>query len=82
MEEFDLEKQYQLFLERIGLSEKTMHPIQKAQIKQTFYGAIGQLIILFRDNLTKLEEDKAVNVLGYLLNQVGDYFIKESNMQN
>jgi hypothetical protein len=52
-----------------------MHPEQKIQLKQTFYGATGQLLLLFRDDLSELEEDKAVEVMETLLNQVTNYFL-------
>ena len=30
-----LEKQYQLYLERVGITESQMHPIQKIETNQT-----------------------------------------------
>ena len=36
-----LEKQYQLYLERVGITESQMHPIQKIETKRAFMGACG-----------------------------------------
>lgn len=74
METFNLEHQYQLFLHRMKLSENNMHPQQKIQLKQTFFGAVGQTLILFKDELSNLEEDKAVWVMEDLLKQVSNFF--------
>ena len=75
MNKFDLEYQYQLYLQKMALSEATMHPEQKIQLRNTFYGAIGQLLLLMRDEISLLEEDEAVDVMGKLLNQVVNHFI-------
>jgi len=82
MKEFNLEHQYQLYLQRMALSESTMHPQQKIQLRQTFFGASGQMLILLRDELSKLEEDKAMETLQDLINQVGNFFLDETNKMN
>jgi hypothetical protein len=81
----NLEHQYQLYLERMGLSEDRMHPVQKMQLKQTFYGACGQMLTLLRDEVGALEEDEAVEAveaLASMLNQVRNFFLKETNKLN
>jgi hypothetical protein len=82
MQEFNLEHQYQLYLQRMALSESTMHPQQKIQLRQTFFGASGQMLILLRDELSKLEEEKAMETLQDLINQVGNFFLAETNKMN
>ena len=78
MEKYNLEYQYQLFLKRMALTEATMHEQQKVQLRQTFFGAIGQFLILMQTDIADLEEDKAVEVFQSLENQVADYFLKET----
>ncbi len=82
MQEFNLEHQYQLYLQRMALSESTMHPQQKIQLRQTFFGVGGQMLILLRDELSKLEEEKAMETLQDLINQVGNFFLAETNKMN
>jgi len=82
MQEFNLEHQYQLYLQRMALSESTMHPQQEIQLRQTFFGASGQMLILLRDELSKLEEEKAMETLQDLINQVGNFFLAETNKIN
>lgn len=82
MKVFSLEEQYQLYLKRIKLSEETMHSEQRKQLKQTFFGACGQMIILLRDEISELEEIDGVKVLEGMLGEVTNFFLKESNQQN
>lgn len=82
MNEFNLEHQYQLYLQRMALSEKTMHPQQSIQLRQTFFGAAGQMLILLRDEISKLEEKEAVDTLQDLINQVANFFLAETNRIN
>lgn len=82
MNEFNLEHQYQLYLERVALNEKQMHPEQKKQLRQTFFGACGQMLILLRDDLSNLDESKAIDTMQDMINQVGNYFLSESNKTN
>lgn len=82
MKQFNLEYQYSLYLKRIGLSESKMHPIQKTQLKETFYGAWGQSLLLLRDEVGQLEEDDAVDQVQGMLDQVGNFFLSIQNRQN
>lgn len=77
-----LETQYQRFLKRMALSELMMHPQQKIQIKQTFFGAFGQAIMVMRDEVSAQDEDAAVETLQDIMNQVQDFFLAETKRQN
>lgn len=79
---FNLENQYQLYLERVGLKEANMHPVQRTETKRAFIGACGQMLILLRDDLGALEESKAIETMQDMINQAGEYFMKESNKLN
>lgn len=82
MEKFNVEHQYILFLERIGLHEDRMHPQQKKQIKETFFGTFGQVLILLRDDLSELPEDQGVEKMQSMLDQVGDFFLGQAKRSN
>lgn len=77
-----LEEQYQLFLQRMGLNELEMHPQQKRQLKQTFYGAFGQCLVIMRDEITRLPEDQAIIECQDMFDQVGNFFLKETQKHN
>jgi len=72
---FSIETQYQLYLKRIQLKEEDMHEQQRIQLRQTFYGACGQMMLLLRDDLARLEEMHGVMVLQDMMDQVQTYFL-------
>lgn len=79
---FDLEHQYRLYLDRVGLKEANMHPVQKIETRRAFMGACGQMLILLRDDLGSLEESKATETMQDMINQVQVHFMKETNKLN
>ena len=81
-EKISLENQYKLFLERMNLHESKMHPQQKIQIKQAFFGAFGQAIMVMRDEVAAQDEDAAVYSMQDIMNQVQDFFLSETKRQN
>lgn len=82
MDNFNLENQYQLYLKRVALKENEMNPTQKKQLRQTFMGACGQMLLLLRDELGALEEEKAIEIMQGMINQVSDYFLKATHKTN
>lgn len=82
MKKFNLEHQYKLYLERSDLKESQMAPNQMIEMRRIFMGTCGQMLILLRDDLSELEEDKAIEQLENMLNQVGEFFRKESGQLN
>lgn len=79
---FNLNYQYSLYLERVGLKEANMNPIQRIETKRAFIGACGQMLILLRDDLAALPEDVGVKEMQGMLNQVVYFFLAETNKQN
>lgn len=79
---FDLEYQYQLYLQRVKLDEATMHIEQKIQVRQAFYGAVGQLLILQRDDIGALSEREAIGVFESLIAQVDQFWKKDIARHN
>lgn len=75
--QFDLNHQYQLYLKRVGLNEKTMSSVQSKETKRAFFGACGQMLILLRDNVGELEETEAIETLDDLTNQVKNFWAIE-----
>ncbi len=82
MQKFDLNYQYSLYLKMAKLDESKMPEIQKAETKRAFMGGIGQAIVLLRDDITLLPEDKACEAFEKMFNQVGDFWLKENNRGN
>lgn len=79
---FNLENQYQLYLQRMGMNEHAMHEVQKKQLRQTFMAACGQLLLLLRDDFGELDDMTACDTLQDMLNQVSNFFLTETNKVN
>ncbi len=79
MDIFNVEYQYQLYLERVGLKESEMNPIQRVETKRAFMGACGQMLMLLRDDVFELPTDEmAVEALENMIEQVGKFFMLET----
>ena len=76
---FDIEVQYQDYLKRINLPESKMNPIQKQQLKKTFYAACGKMLNLLEFELTKLTEEEAIEKLKHMAKQINIFFKKSQN---
>ncbi len=77
MEKFNIEHQFMLYLERVGLNIKTMHPIQLQETRRAFYGAAGQMLILLRDDLSELPEEEAISKLDSMIIQVEAFWMNQ-----
>lgn len=76
------EHQWQEYLKRVGLNESTMHPTQKQETKRAFFGAIGQLLVLQRDEIALLPENKGAKVLQEIFNEVLNFWQTEVGQSN
>lgn len=82
MEKFELDHQYKLYLERSGLKEESMHPVQKIETKRAFIGACGQMLILLRDDLGAMEdEDKAILTMQDMITQCEQFWKEQLNIK-
>lgn len=79
---FTIDEQYKLYLKRVALNEAQMHPEQRRQIKQTFFGAWGQALVHMRDEISELDEDAGIVVLEKQMQEVLDFFTAETNRHN
>ena len=81
MDQFDINTQYKLYLALNKLSEKDMHPAERIERKRTFMAAWGQSLLLMRDEVAVLEEDKGVEILAAMLTQLQVFWMNECNFQ-
>jgi hypothetical protein len=80
--QFDLEYQYSLYLQRMGLNEQTMREDQKRETKRAFIGACGQMLILLRDELPLIPEEEGIEAMQNMINEVAVFFMNETGKQN
>lgn len=74
---FDLEEQYQYFLELVKLDESKMTPIQKRETKQAFMAGCSQMILLFRREVNNMEQDDAIAGINSILKQLALFWISK-----
>jgi hypothetical protein len=74
---FNIENQYLMYLKRVDIKEEDMVENQRTEMKRTFYGACGQLLILLRDEVSRGTEEEGVIIMQDMLNQVSNFFKKE-----
>lgn len=79
---FTIKKQWDDFCKRAGIPEHKMQPDQKREMKRAFFGAWGQSLIHFRDEIGAQDENKAVAIMEGQLKEVADFWLAESNSQN
>lgn len=79
--ELSIKYQFEQYLKMAGLDKNKMHTIQYIEMRKTFFGAFGQALIVLRDELND-DEDIAIDQLQNMLNQVGDFFLNESQKLN
>jgi hypothetical protein len=78
----NLEEHYQDYLKRMNLKEERMHPQQKIQLRQTFMGACGVMLVYFLEEISKLDEEEAVAEMANIRDQVKQFFIDQLNSRN
>jgi hypothetical protein len=75
--DFNIEKQYQLFLNKMALDEATMHQIQKVQTRRAFMGGFSQAMLLMTSEVVNLSEEDAMVAITDLMDQVQGFWIKQ-----
>lgn len=71
---FDLNFQWRLYLRRVGLKESQLQEDQLREMKRTFYGACGQVLMVFVNDLSNLSDEKGVEMLDSMVKQVGEFW--------
>lgn len=80
--EFNLEHQFLLYLQRVGLSDTLMSVAQMRETKRAFMGACGQMLVVLRDDLGELDEEQGVETLQNMLEQVSNFWLVETKRAN
>jgi len=82
MKDFSIENQYKTYLERVNMKEESMHPVQRVELKRAFFGAVGQLLLLMRDEISELPEDESLKVLESQYSEVLAFWQKTVGQSN
>lgn len=74
-EKFNIDAQFDLYLKLVKLDPRRMAPNQTKEMRQCFYGAVGQLLLLLQE-ATVLPEKDVHRVFDSLTGQVSEHFTK------
>ena len=81
-QKFDLEHQFDLYMERMKLDKRKMPEIQLRETKRAFYGACGQMLLLLRDDVSALPDEEGIKALDRMFNQVSSFWLREHNLES
>lgn len=80
--QFSIEEQYQAYLRMVKLKEVTMSNVQRQQLKQSFFAAISQMLVLMGGPLPDLEEEAALATLKAMETECADFWLATRNRNN
>lgn len=81
MSNFNLEYQYQLFLQRMDLTEKEMPADQRKETKRTFMAALGIMLVICVEDLDAFKNPLTTEAVPYMFDQVNEFFQKEIQLE-
>lgn len=79
---YTIEHQWQEYLKRAELPEHMLGAVQRQEMRRAFFGAWGQALISFRDEVAALDEVDAIAIMEKQLKEVTDFWLKEQERQN
>jgi hypothetical protein len=74
---FDLNYQFFLYLKTYGLHWEDLPPIQFREMKRAFYGAAGQMLMLYMKNIPEMTEAEATQKILSMRSQVYKFWAGE-----
>ena len=78
MIKINLENQFQFYLKRVGLDEKTMSEIQLQETKRAFFGGLSQMFVLFLE-IGELPEENCNAIFDEIESQISLFWLEETS---
>jgi len=72
---FNIEEQYQVYLKKVGLDESEMIDVQKKQLRETFFGALGMLSVILQDKTIN-----PIDLADNIRKQASQFFITNNRL--
>jgi len=74
---FTVKDLYAFYLQKMGLNESQMHPVQKRQVKDAFYGGLGMFITCIEEpEIANLPSGQFDEVIESFNQEIQDYWIQ------
>lgn len=74
-----IEKQFELYLEKMGLKQSEISDVQFIETRRAFYAGFGQLLILLLGDISDQNEADAIADLDTLFTESQEFFANEEN---
>lgn len=78
MKKFDLEKQFEFYLQKVNLRKENMSEIQLQETKRAFYAGISQMWKMFVE-ISDMEEQKGFEIFNDIDDQLVIFWCDETN---
>lgn len=75
MAKFEVEKLWHNYLELVGMKEEQLPHVQRSEMKKAFFGGVGQVLMLLRDDLGALPEEEGVIEMNNLIEETKRFWI-------
>jgi hypothetical protein len=73
MEKFDLEYQFDFYLEKVKLKKEDMSPVQLSETKQAFAAGISSMLVM-NTEIGEMNYTKASVIIAKLFHQCSDFW--------
>jgi hypothetical protein len=71
---FNLDYQFYLYLKNAGIDPREMEFGRYGDLKRTFYGALGQMMGLYMNNIPKLPQEEAMVEIMWMKDQITKFW--------
>jgi len=75
--QFNIDTMFDKYLSLVKLDKRRVSPVQLRETRRAFYGAMGIMLVLLRDELTKYPDEKGAEILEDMLQQVSKFWNTE-----
>lgn len=79
---YTMEFQWQEYLKRMGMRESAMPPDQIRETKRAFMGAMGQMLVLLRDEIAGESDEDGVSFIEAMWQETARYWISQNQQDN
>jgi hypothetical protein len=73
-DKFDLNYQFFVYLKQYGLHWEDLPPIQFREMKRAYYGAMGQMLMLYMNDIPQISAEESTKKILWMRQQVIDFW--------
>jgi hypothetical protein len=77
-DKFDLDYQFFLYLKKYGVHWEDLPPIQLREMKRSFYAAMGQMLMIYMQDIPQMSVEESTKKILWMRQQVIDFWQGET----